>query len=218
MRIGKQQALEYPENANVKGIFLREQSYSDKAYLEMRSQIEEYCPGLNEELEGFAEGFGYQPNQLKFYNDAWLIPGGCSLGAISPPKMSDGKTYVLRNYDLSPDISDMRLCKVDGRYTHTGFSVSTFGRSEGLNEKGLCVVFASCGMPIGKYPGMREPVVTGLQFMVVVRAILETCKNIEEAVYAVKNMPVGTNMNLLLADANGEAALVGTYDGVKYII
>jgi len=70
LRIGKQQALEYPENANVKGIFLREQSYSDKAYLEMRSQIEEYCPGLNEELEGFAEGFGYQPNQLKFYNDA----------------------------------------------------------------------------------------------------------------------------------------------------
>ncbi|WP_257142975.1 C45 family autoproteolytic acyltransferase/hydolase [Bacillus pseudomycoides] len=134
--------------------------------------------------------------------------------------MSDGKTYVLRNYDLSPDISDMRLCttKVDGRYTHTGFPVSTFGRSEGLNEKGLCVAFASCGMPIGKYPGMREPVVTGLQFMVVVRAILETCKNIEEAVYAVKNMPVGTNMNLLLADANGEATLVGTYDGVKYII
>lgn len=52
----------------------------------MRSQIEEYCPGLNEELEGFAEGFGFEPNQLKFYNDAWLIPGGCSLGAISPKK------------------------------------------------------------------------------------------------------------------------------------
>lgn len=72
-------------------------------------------------------------------------------------------------------------------------------------------------MPIGKYPGMREPAVTGLQFMVIVRAVLETCKNIEEAVYAVKNMPVGTNMNLLLADANGEAALVGTYDGVKAV-
>ncbi|UNP84344.1 C45 family autoproteolytic acyltransferase/hydolase [Bacillus mycoides] len=217
--IGKQQALEYYESAHVKEIFFREQPDSTKAYLEIRSQIEEYCPGLDEELKGFAEGFGYKPNQLKFYDDAWLIPGGCSLGAILPQKMSDGKTYVLRNYDLSPDISDMRLCttKVDGRYTHTGFSVSTFGRSEGLNEKGLCVAFASCGMPIGKYPGMREPVVTGLQFMVVVRAILETCKNIEEAVYAVKNMPVGTNMNLLLADANGEAALVGTYDGVKVV-
>ncbi|KIV56391.1 hypothetical protein AM501_31175 [Aneurinibacillus migulanus] len=53
--------------------------------------------------------------------------------------------------------------------------------------------------------------------MVIVRAILEACKNIEEAVYAVKNMPVGTNMNLLLADANGEAALVGTYDGIKAV-
>ncbi|WP_152623383.1 C45 family autoproteolytic acyltransferase/hydolase [Aneurinibacillus migulanus] len=216
--IGKQQALEYRESSYVKNIFLREQPDSDKAYLEMRARIEEYCPGLNEELEGFAEEFGFEPNQLKFYNDAWLIPGGCSLGAILPPKMVDGKTYVVRNYDLSPNISDMRLCttKVDGSYTHTGFSVSTFGRSEGLNEKGL-VAFASCGMPIGNYPGMRKPVVAGLQFMVIVRAILEACKNIEEAVYAVKNMPVGTNMNLLLADANGEAALVGTYDGIKAV-
>ena len=41
---------------------------------------------------------------------------GCSLGAILPGKMADGKTYVLRNYDLSPDISDMRLCttRVEG--------------------------------------------------------------------------------------------------------
>lgn len=217
--IGKQQALEYRESTHAKEIFFREQPDSDKAYLEMKSQIEEYCPGLNEELEGFAEEFGYKPNQLKFYNDAWLIPGGCSLGAILPSKTVDGKTYVLRNYDLSPEISDMRLCttKVDGRYTHTGFSVSTFGRSEGLNEKGLCVAFASCGMPIGKYPGMREPVVSGLQFMVVVRAVLETCENIEEAVRTVKSMPVGTNMNLLLADTNGEAALVGTYDGVTLV-
>lgn len=217
--IGKQQALEYRESSYVKNIFLREQPDSDKAYLEMRARIEEYCPGLNEELEGFAEEFGFEPNQLKFYNDAWLIPGGCSLGAILPPKMVDGKTYVVRNYDLSPNISDMRLCttKVDGSYTHTGFSVSTFGRSEGLNEKGLCVAFASCGTPIGNYPGMRKPAVAGLQFMVIVRAILEACKNIEEAVYAVKNMPVGTNMNLLLADANGEAALVGTYDGIKAV-
>ncbi|PEE39803.1 hypothetical protein COL91_13880 [Bacillus pseudomycoides] len=105
--IGKQQALEYYESAHVKEIFFRKHSDSTKAYLEIRSQIEEYCPGLNEELEGFAEGFGYKPNQLKFYDDAWLIPGGCSLGAILPQKMSDGKTYVLRNYDLSPDIGSI---------------------------------------------------------------------------------------------------------------
>ncbi|WP_243527014.1 hypothetical protein [Bacillus pseudomycoides] len=49
--IGKQQALEYYESAHAKEIFFREQSDSDKAYLEMRAQIEEYCPELNEELE-----------------------------------------------------------------------------------------------------------------------------------------------------------------------
>ncbi|MEQ6357046.1 hypothetical protein ABNX05_20665 [Lysinibacillus sp. M3] len=44
----------------------------------MKAQIEQYCPSLNEELEGFAEGFGYKPEQLHFYQNAWLIPGGCS--------------------------------------------------------------------------------------------------------------------------------------------
>ncbi|MBY7141865.1 choloylglycine hydrolase [Virgibacillus sp. NKC19-3] len=217
--IGEKQALEFWENPQAKKLYFGESPDSDKAYLEMRAQIEEYCPGLNEELEGFAKGFGLEPNQLNFFNDAWLTPGGCSLGVVSPRKMIDGKTYLVRNYDLSPEISDMRLCstKVKGRFAHTGFSVSIIGRSEGLNEKGLCVAFASCGMPIGNYPGMREPASSGLQFMVIVRAILETCKNTEEAVYAIKNMPVGTNMNLLIADAEGEAALASTFDGVKLV-
>jgi len=217
--IGQQQAREFQNIPFAKSLFFTENFASDKAYLEMRAQIEQYCPGLNKELEGFAEGFGYKPEQLNFYQNAWLIPGGCSLGAILPGKMADGKTYVIRNYDLSPDISDMRLCTtvVEGKYTHTGFSVSTFGRSEGLNEKGLCVAYASCGMPIGKHPGMRPPVVPGLQFMVIVRALLENCKNVEEAIYMVNNMPVGTNMNLLIADANGDAALIGTYDGIKEV-
>ncbi|KOS62233.1 linear amide C-N hydrolase [Lysinibacillus agricola] len=217
--IGIQQARELQKNPIAKSLFFTDNITSDKAYFDMTAQIEQYCPGLNKELAGFAEGFGYEPNQLNFYQNAWLIPGGCSLGAILPGKMADGKTYVVRNYDLSPDISDMRLCTtaVEGKYTHTGFSVSTFGRSEGLNEKGLCVAYASCGMPIGKYPGMRPPAVTGLQFMVIVRALLENCKNVEEAIYMVNNMPVGTNMNLLLADASGDAALIGTYDGIKEV-
>jgi len=217
--IGKHQAREFQKNPFVKSLFFTEKLTSDKAYFQMKAQIEQYCPSLNKELEGFAECFGYKPEQLHFYQNAWLIPGGCSLGAVLPGKMVDGKTYVIRNYDLSPAISDMRLCTtvVEGKYTHTGFSVSTFGRSEGLNEKGLCVAYASCGMPIGKYPGMRPPVVPGLQFMVIVRALLENCKNVEEAIYMVNNMPVGTNMNLLIADANGAAALIGTYDGIKEV-
>lgn len=217
--IGQHQAREFQKNPFAKSLFFTENLTADNAYLEMKAQIEQYCPGLNKELEGFAEGFGYAPEQLNFYQNAWLIPGGCSLGAILPGKMADGKTYVLRNYDLSPDISDMRLCttRVEGKYAHTGFSVSTFGRSEGLNEKGLCVAYASCGMPIGKYPGMRPPVVPGLQFMVIVRALLENCRNVEEAIYMVNTMPVGTNMNLLIADADGDAALIGTYDGMKEV-
>ncbi|MBB4826552.1 putative choloylglycine hydrolase [Sporosarcina luteola] len=217
--IGKQQALEFRESVQCKESLISRQPTCEKEYRKRKSLLEEYCPGMNEELEGFAKEMGCQPHQLTYYTDSWLTPGGCSLGAILRNKMEDNKTYMLRNYDLTPDISDLRLCttKVKGKYTHTGFSVSTFGRSDGLNEKGLCVAFASCGMPIGHHPGMRAPAVDGLQFMVVVRTLLETSKNIQEAIYALNNMPIGTNMNLLMADANGEAALVGTYDGIKTV-
>ncbi|SOC24386.1 acyl-CoA:6-aminopenicillanic acid acyl transferase [Ureibacillus xyleni] len=195
--------------------FISTQPIDETSFRKMKTLIDQFNPGLNEELQGFAEALRINVNDLTFYTEACLQPGGCSLSAILPMKTSDNKTYVLRNYDLSPHISDMRLCttKVKGKYSHIGFSVSYFGRSEGLNEMGLCVAFASCGIPIGNHPGMKKPVTSGLQFMVIVRALLENCKNVEEGIRYLEDMPIGTNMNLLLADAEGNAAIVETYDG-----
>ncbi len=62
---------------------------------------------------------------------------------------------------------------------------------------------------------MKKPGVKGLQFMVIVRALLENCKDVEEGISYLKDMPIGTNMNLLLADVNGNAALIETYGGKK---
>lgn len=53
--------------------------------------------------------------------------------------------------------------------------------------------------------------------MVIVRALLENCKDVEEGITYLENMPIGTNMNLLLADANGNAALIETYDGKRVV-
>lgn len=213
--IGRRQGEEIKKNPPATNAILSSESINETQFKNMKGLIDRYCPGLNEELQGFADSLNVKPSYLNFYDESWLQPGGCSLGAILPSKTNDNKTYVLRNYDLSPAISDMRLCmtKVKGKYSHTGFSVSYFGRSEGLNEKGFCVAFASCGIPIGKHPGMKKPVKEGLQFMVIVRALLENCKDVEEGICYLKDMPIGTNMNLLMADAEGNAALVETYDG-----
>ncbi|MEH7463152.1 C45 family peptidase [Bacillus thuringiensis] len=53
--------------------------------------------------------------------------------------------------------------------------------------------------------------------MVIVRALLENCKNVEEGICYLEDMPIGVNMNLLLVDANGQAALYETYDGAKSV-
>jgi len=181
--------------------------------------LEEYCPGLQAELEAVADSLNVECRALKFFDEGFLEPGGCSVAAILPSKSTDRKTYVLRNYDLSPEISDMRLCstKVRGKYSHSGFSVSFFGRSEGINGRGLAVAFASCGIPVGDHPGMKRPVVRGLQFGIIVRALLENCKDVEEAIVYLRDMPIGTNMNLLMADRQGHAALFETYDGQRAI-
>ncbi|WP_440897082.1 C45 family autoproteolytic acyltransferase/hydrolase [Amphibacillus sp. Q70] len=215
--IGRRQGEEIKKVPNARDVLISSEPIGAEKIKDMEKLINQYCPGLNEELQGFSDSLNVRPSYLNFFDQALLQPGGCSLGAVLPSKTSDGKTYLLRNYDLSPAISDMRLCttKVKGKYSHTGFSVSYFGRSEGLNERGFCVAFASCGIPIGNYPGMKKPSIKGLQFMVIVRALLENCKDVEEGIIYLENMPIGTNMNLLLADADGNTALIETYDGKK---
>lgn len=217
--IGRRQGEEIKKIPNVMNVVLLSEPIDEAKFKDMEKLMNQYCPGLIEELQGFADSLNVNPSYLNFFDEALLQPGGCSLGAVLPSKTNDSKTYVLRNYDLSPAISDMRLCttKVKGKYSHTGFSVSYFGRSEGLNEKGFCVAFASCGMPVGKHLGMKKPIIKGLQFMVIVRALLENCKDVEEGISYLEDMPIGTNMNLLLADANGNAALIETYDGKKVV-
>ncbi|NGP45660.1 choloylglycine hydrolase [Bacillaceae bacterium SIJ1] len=217
--IGRKQGEEIKNMPHAVNKVLLQEPIDEAKFKDMEQMMNEYCPGLSEELRGFADSLHVTPRSLNFFDEALLQPGGCSLGAVLPSKTKDRKTYVLRNYDLSPTISDMRLCttKVKGKYSHTGFSVCYFGRSEGLNEKGLCVAFASCGMPIGKHPGMKKPIINGLQFMVIVRALLENCQNVEEGISYIENMPIGTNMNLLLTDANGQAALISTYDGERAV-
>ena len=72
---------------------------------------------------------------------------------------------------------------------------------------------SSCGMPVSNMEGMRAPEVKGLQFWAVIRTLLEECKDVEEAIDLMNTLPVGYNINLYLADANGTVALYETING-----
>lgn len=176
--------------------------------------FDQWCPGLSEELAGFAEALEAKQSQILYYAMTFLLPR-CSQIAVLPNRSIDGKPLLARNYEFNHEFEDFCLVKtaVQGKYTHLGTSVLQFGREEGINEHGLAVTMSSCGFPVGPLPYMRAPQLKGLQYWAVIRALLENCKNTDEAVAYLEGMPISFNLNLILLDRRGNGALVETLDG-----
>ena len=170
--------------------------------------FDRHCPGLNEEIAGFAEGLGVPPEQVVYYALSFdplpFSPSGqCSHAVVMPWHTEDGHLRVIRNYEFSHRMSDLRLAtlRIQGRPAHLGFSELFFGRDDGMNEHGLCVTM-SAGAPLAPFePG-------GGMFWALVRTVLDRCATVEEALEVVEGYPLSFNLNLLLADRTGDAALV----------
>lgn len=188
---------------------------------ESNALFDRWCPGLTEELAGFADAIKVDLKKVYFYEMTCLIPS-CSHIAISPKITTDKKPILARNYEFLHELEDFCLMKttIKGKYTHIGTSMLQFGRDDGFNEYGLAVTISSCGMPIANYPHMEKPKIKGLHYWVVVRALLENCKDVEGALKYLKDMPIAFNMNMLLLDKEGNMALFQTWNGkqsFKYI-
>lgn len=181
---------------------------------EAKELFNRWCPGLAEELQGFADALEITLEQVFYYGMTYLIPR-CSQIAVLPGAAADGKPLLARNYEFCHEAEDFCLVKtsVKGKYTHLGTSTVQFGRDDGMNEHGLAVTMSSCGFPVGPMPYMRAPKLKGLQFWAVIRTLLENCKDVHEALSYLEGMPIAYNINLMLMDQAGNAALVETLDG-----
>lgn len=175
-----------------------------------------WCPGLVEELHGFADTLQVPVTQIFFYGMTYLKPN-CSQIALLPAMTKDSRPLVARNYEFSHEAEDFILMRtnIPGKYTHLGTSVLLFGRDDGFNECGLAVTMSSCGFPVGAVEYMRKPKVIGLQFWAVVRTILENCQDVKSALDFVKEMPIAYNLNMIFTDKSGRIALFETLDGKK---
>ncbi|MEA4919400.1 MAG: C45 family peptidase [Clostridiaceae bacterium] len=180
--------------------------------------FDRWCPGLTQELCGFADALKIKAEQVFFYSMTYLQPR-CSQIGMLPSLTREGKPLLSRSYEFSHEAEDFCLVKasVAGKYTHMGTSVLNFGRDDGFNEHGLAVTMSSCGFPVGALSYMRAPKITGLQFWVVIRALLENCRDVKEALEYLKGMPIAYNLNMILMDKEGEAALVETLDGLMAV-
>jgi predicted choloylglycine hydrolase len=198
-------------------------AYSRREARRALDYVERYCPGLREEIQGAADGFGVPVEEIAFLGGknketgSSSIPvheaasgtrqrrGGnhCSQLAVLPSATQDGHLYAAQNTDFLPGDLDLRLCttRVHGKPAHIGFSDMIFGRSVGMNEHGLCVT-TSWGAP------MMWPPCEGLPYFAVVRALLDRCRGVDEALQALANMPVAWCTNVIVSDRSGVAALI----------
>ncbi|MCX7749327.1 MAG: C45 family peptidase [Clostridia bacterium] len=199
-------------------LILKENAFTSEEEKEVYKLFDAFCPGINEEIAGFSDVLSVRPGQVIYYLMSYLRPG-CSQMAVLPSKTQDGHVLLARNYDFSEKMEGMTLAttRIDGKYAHIGSSIMQFGRGDGMNEHGLAVSQTSAGFPVSNLEGGRKPAIVGLQFWAVIRAILENCKNVEEALYLAKQMPIAYNINMIAADKGGNAALLESVDGEKAI-
>ena len=179
---------------------------SAKEMAEVEAMFERWCPGLNDELHGFADAVAVPLAKLAYYATTFLRPS-CSQLAISAEKSANAQPILARSYEWHPDMEEFTLAatSVAGKYRHIGTSVVMFGREEGLNEKGLAVAMSM--------NGARKIVARGMMFWAALRSVLENCATVAEAIDFLGSMPIAYNMNMILLDASGKMALYETMDG-----
>jgi predicted choloylglycine hydrolase len=197
--------------------------YSQREAQGALDYIEKYCPGLREEIQGAAEGFGVSVDGIAFLGGknkesgfspipiSGPAPGtsqptgsnNCSQLVALPSATEGGHLYAAQNTDCGPADLDLRLCttRVQGKPAHIGFSDMIFGRGGGINEYGLCVT-TSWGAP------MMWPPCEGLPYFAVVRALLDRCSDVNESLQTLDSIPVAWCTNFIVSDSSGKAALI----------
>lgn len=164
--------------------------------------VYERCiPELVEEVRGLAEGTKVTFEAMF----AWLstMYGFGDLHGCTCFAFNDGDNTILcRNSDMYPSLkktSESVLYRADGKNILLGNSTSFVQLEDGINEHGLAV---------GINFLLTKTYKVGINTGFLVRAILENCKDTNEAIRFIENVPVCSTQNILLADANGNLAAV----------
>ena len=164
--------------------------------------IDKACPGLTNEIEGFASEIGTDPEQMIFYSFSHFEAPNCCQLFTAPEHTREQCTYMGRSYEFY-DVDERSLCitRVKGKPKHMGFSLHNAGRTEGINEYGLAISMSSV-----MYQNALEG--DGVAFWVIIRSVLENCKNVADAVAYIKETPIIANCNFMVVDAAGRAVVI----------
>jgi predicted choloylglycine hydrolase len=153
----------------------------------------------------------HMPELAPFYKEVCKLAGDGDLvsrylSMWNPPAFSSGCTQVvwtkgtpalIRNYDYNPEWFEGVMLKSNWLRPVIGISDCNCGLLDGMNDSGLCASLKCRG---------RNVVGEGFGIPLVIRYLLETCKNVEEAVQALNRIPVHMAYNVMLLDSKSNYA------------
>ena len=163
--------------------------------------FEKYYPEIVQEVKGIADGnevsFEYLCGML-FSMYCFSFDNKCTCFAIS----NNEQILFARNSDFLVSLEKLYMnCiyKLDDVYSFNGNTTAFVQMEDGVNEKGLAVGLTFV------YPRLTKP---GFNAGILLRYILEKCKTTQEAIAAIKTLPIASQQTITIADKSGDIAVV----------
>ena len=172
--------------------------------------LRKFFPEVCEEIRGVSDTIG--ADYISFIS--WMLCMGCCMynlennipveirGCTAFAYSKDGNIIYGRNNDLPPYLRDGSKSEIYSPINGNRFNITTssfINGEEGLNEHGLAVGLTSV------YPNQCKP---GFNAGMIVRYLLEKCKNVSEAVSCLYQLPIASAQTLTLADAMGTITVI----------
>jgi len=171
---------------------------------EAKAFFMKYSSGLWAELEGLSAGLGWPLEEVVHEFSGWQqdwVHSGCSIMAK--------ENFFARNYDYHPKTYEGRLVifQPSEGPALIGPSQRIIGRTDGMNEYGLCVGY--------NFVNRIKPG-DGLICCLLTRILLENCETTDEAVEWLKELPHRHSFNYVLYDRGGNSRIVeGSPRGIR---
>ena len=164
---------------------------------EARARLEEHMPELVPTWQRLSAMLGEDPGAaaaLALWNPPPFLTG-CSQAAVLP-----GGPALVRNYDWDYRLFDAVVAKTSwGGRRVLGMLDCLWGLLDGVNDAGLAVSLTFGGRPQSGQ---------GFGIPLVIRYVLQTCANAEEAVRALRRIPVHMSYNVTVLDRDGSRSTV----------
>lgn len=169
---------------------------------ECRAIFRHFDPVLLEELEGMAAGVGISYAEAAALFSGYDVPKAEGMGCSA--LLTPG--YYVRNYDFTPAQYEgvFLLQQTKDVLASAGYTLQQLGRHDGVNEAGVVI-----GLHFVSHHSYRE----GVSPWLAVRMVLDQCRNAEEAVDVLKEVPHAACYNFSVGDDTGARVIVEASPG-----